>query len=366
VKRRDDRADQERSNDRPRGHGWDAPPSRRIDGPSETGRVARLYFFDDGAAETMTKDSRTRTRWTTIALAALVAAGLGASAHAGPITEIVAFGDSLSDVGNTYLAAGVPAYPGVYSNGPNWIQILAGKLGVAAPTASLAGGTNNAWGGAETGAGLSFMGTPNLSLQVGGYLASHTLNSSQLVTVWAGANDFLNGGKTDPTVVVANIAGAISALAGAGGTQFLVPNLPLLGEIPALNGQPQALRDALDGLTLAFNGLLEANMIQLSQTLGVSIHYLDVNTKFQQIIADPAAFGLTNVTGSAVDDGVFDGQGYLFFDIVHPTTAVHEIIAQGAFAAVVPEPSSIALLAISTSVLAVHGGRRGLLRRKAA
>ena len=36
---------------------------------------------------------------------------LGTSLQAGDITGIVAFGDSLSDVGNTYLAAGIPPSP---------------------------------------------------------------------------------------------------------------------------------------------------------------------------------------------------------------------------------------------------------------
>ena len=68
----------------------------------------------------------------------------------GEITGIVAFGDSLSDTGNTFLAAGIPPapyYQGHYSNGPIWLEYLAGRLGVAAPLPSLAGGTDNAWGG---------------------------------------------------------------------------------------------------------------------------------------------------------------------------------------------------------------------------
>ena len=218
----------------------------------------------------------------------------GATGRAGEITQIVAFGDSLSDVGNTYLAAGIPNYPvnpapGHYSNGPIWLEYLANRLGIAAPTPSLAGGTDNAWGGAQTGDGLSFMGTPNTGLQISTYLASNTLNAHQLITLWAGANDFLNGGVTNPAIPLANIAAEITTLAAAGGKMFLVPNLPLLGELPATNVLPDPVRQGLDLLTLAFNSGLHDELNQLQSSLGVTIFQLDVNGVFEQIIANPGA-----------------------------------------------------------------------------
>jgi thermolabile hemolysin len=169
---------------------------------------------------------------------------LGTSLRAGDITGIVAFGDSLSDTGNTYHAYGYPPSPpyhqGHYSNGPIWLEYLAGQLGVAAPTPSRAGRTDNAWGGAETGNGTSFMGTPNIGSQISTYLASNknTVGSTQLITIWGGANDFLNGGVTVPTMPLMNLATEISTLAAAGGKLFMVPNLPLLGELPATSTSP--------------------------------------------------------------------------------------------------------------------------------
>lgn len=303
-----------------------------------------------------------RSVWTAV----LMMMSLGAASRGGEITEIVAFGDSLSDVGNTYLAAGVPSYPvnpapGRYSNGPIWLDYLAARLGIAAPTPSLAGGTDNAWGGAQTGDGLSFMGTPNTGMQISTYLASSTLNSHQLITLWAGANDFLNGGVTDPTIPLANIAAEITTLAAAGGKLFLVPNLPLLGELPATNVAPDPVRQGLNQLTLAFNSGLHDELNGLQSTLGVTILQLDVNAVFQQMIADPGAFGLTNVTDSAIADGVLSGQGYLFWDPVHPTTAVQEMIGNVAYA-MVPEPSSIFLCGAGGGVLLVWWSMRGLAR----
>ena len=124
----------------------------------------------------------TTARW----MAALVLAtnlAVGGAARAGGITGIVSFGDSFSDVGNDSLASN-GAYPpasayynGRFSNGPIWLDYLAKDLGVAAPTPSLAGGANYAFGGAQTGAGFSDVPgfpVPNIDTQIGMYLHGNT------------------------------------------------------------------------------------------------------------------------------------------------------------------------------------------------
>ena len=283
-------------------------------------------------------------------------------------TQIVAFGDSLSDTGNVSIASGgasPPAgyYMGHYSNGPIWVEYLAGKLGVPAPTPSLAGGTDYAFGGAETGlSGLSTLGTPNIGTQVSTFLASHTLNSSQLVTVWGGANDFLHTNVTDPSILVNNLGAEITSLASAGGKFFLVPNLPQLGDLPATSSLPPATQAQLNGLTLLFNGELTNELNQLQTSLGITIYRLNVDAIVQAARSDPGAFGFTYVTQDVVDTPGLNGNaaGYLFWDNVHPTTAGHALVGNAAFAAV-PEPSSIVLFLIAGGCLAVpvaRGGRR--------
>ena len=296
----------------------------------------------------------------------LALATLGTSLQAGDITGIVAFGDSLSDVGNVYIATGgvnpgggvlypSGSYPGGsydtgrFSNGPIWLEYLANSLGVAAPTPSLAGGTDYAFGGAETGPGLSFEGTPNIGLQISTYLASHTPLSTQLFTIWGGANDFLNGGVTNPAVPVNNLIGEITTLAAAGGKQFMVPNLPMLGELPATN--TSSVSGALNYLTLTFDSMLHTQLDQLQQQHGITIHQVDINSVFQNIIADPGAYGLTNVTDPAYLDPNYNGQGYLFWDTIHPTTEIQALIGATAFATVVPEPSSLTLVLIAAPLL---------------
>ena len=287
----------------------------------------------------------------------------------GQVAGLVSFGDSLSDLGNFYAATGGASPPsslnydqGRFSNGPNWLEYLAKDLGVAAPTASVNGGTDYAYGGAMTGTGTTsstFLGAtatvPNIGTQIGTYLGSNTPTAGQLFTIWGGANDFLNGGQTNPFIPAQNIATEINTLAMAGAKQFIVPNLPPLGSLPITSTYPAPIPQELNALTVAFNQILQGEAIQLEQTLGIQIQVLDVYGITQSVISDPSLYGLTNVTTDAVqDNGGTDAQGYLFWDHVHPTTYADSIIA----AAAVPEPSSVVLLGAALGGLAVWTGIR--------
>jgi phospholipase/lecithinase/hemolysin len=288
--------------------------------------------------------------------------------QAGDISGIVSFGDSLTDTGNLYTATGQPAapyYDGRFSNGSVWVEYLANQLGVAAPTASLLGGTNYAWAGAATGDGVNADGIPNTGLQISTYLASNTPTASQLFTLWAGANDFLAFGQTDPSVPVANIANEITTLANAGAKLVMVPNLPMLGDLPGTNTLPQSDRDALDQLSSSFDSLLHSELGVLRQSLGITIFEPDINSFLQSAIANPAQYGFTDVTTSALGDGVLSGQGYLFWDEIHPTTAGHQLVADVAAASMVPEPASMILMVTGLGAVSagsmMRRGRRGFV-----
>lgn len=278
-------------------------------------------------------------------------------ALAGPVVplradyvQIVAFGDSLSDTGNLHAASGftqppVPYYNGHFSNGPVWLETLASKLGVPNPAPSVLGGTNHAWASAESGFGFSpSYGVPNLLTQVGGFTLKNKLTSSDLVAVWAGGNDFLNG-QTNPFVPAGNIAAAITELAKVGGKNFVVPNLPQLDEVPFAQHLPPDQKAGLKVLTSAFNGQLKAELTLLEKELGVKIYQVDTAGLFAGVQSNAAHFGFSNVSDSALGDGIFDGKGYLFWDDIHPTSAGHALIADAAFAQATPEPSTLALLA---------------------
>ena len=87
--------------------------------------------------------------------------------------DLVVFGDSLSDVGNTADATfgAIPSssdgyFQGRFTNGNVWVEHLAGYLGESVPTSSRNGGKNFAHGGAQVlDSGLL---RPSLTEQVSG------------------------------------------------------------------------------------------------------------------------------------------------------------------------------------------------------
>jgi 3-phytase len=266
-----------------------------------------------------------------LALGLAIVTGLSVASAAkaeAPFSKIVIFGDSLSDTGNAYLAssgviAGFPYYQGRFSNGPVWVEIMAQELGLPAPAASLDGGTNYAWGGAETGPGLSYFDTPNVGMQIDMFLADHGgFAGDELIVVAAGSNDLLWQPPWGYGQIVGNLCNHITDLAAVGGKTFLVANTPI---------SPK------------FNNLLEKQLIKLEVKLGVDVRRLDMAGLQAAVLLNPSEYGLTNVTDPACPGcgiGIPDPDAantlvpnpdeYFFWDFIHWTRVVHAIIGQSA------------------------------------
>ena len=314
--------------------------------------------------------------------------GLAVQAQAG---ELIVFGDSFSDTGNTAVQTqgqvpGPDYWWGRYSNGRVWSEHLADSQSQWGIEPALLGGLNYAYGGAMTvtpdGATPRDMIAPgvpfiDMDQQVIGYLKQHggTAASDDLFVLWGGANDFLMGNvpQTDPQAAAAfaiesasNIISHISRLYQDGNArQFLVLNLPPLGQIPRFNDDPVS-REGLNNLAGLFNQTLEQGLQNLEgQFADIQIARLDTFALYWDIAADPAAYGLTNVsdpiapgltpggapTGPLVDEALRDG--YLFWDPGHISEAGHAIIGQAALQSLsqVPEPASASLLMIGATLL---------------
>ena len=293
--------------------------------------------------------------------------------------RLYVFGDSLSDVGNVQtltsaLAPLVPPTPGPYyfdgrfSNGPTFVETLSEGLSLGPVRPSVLGGNDYAHGGALV------TGTPppvNLVVkdvddQVTQYLAAHPAASpTALYVVYAGSNDLI----TEPSsgaAAAAGLADQIGRLYGAGARSVLVPNLPPLGLVPRNNGDP-ARAAAADAATAQFNAALATALDRLAaERPDLTLYRLDVAGLFADLVADPAAFGLTNATDPAapgLEPGdqsynpsliVPNPDQYLFWDDLHPSRAGHALLGRAALAAV-PEPWSLAPIML---------GAAGLRRRR--
>ena len=322
-----------------------------------------------------------------ISIAALLLSSYGLAAYGAelPFQNLVVFGDSLSDTGNLYAATGgifptpypTPPFPadinytaGRLTDGTDttpastisgvWHEQLSGQLGlpISAPAAS--GGTNYAFGGAETGGNVDFSNTlgtvtaVGMAGQVGGFLSGKTsAPGNSLYVFWGGANDVFNASsgadaRTAAALALTNVTNEIGTLASEGGRYFLWVNLPPLDQTP--RGKGSAFQSDLGAASQAFNAALKNMSIPAleAQFPGISITGVDVYSLFEQVLMDPAAFGLTNVSDPAQGSSEVNPDQYLFWDTEHPTTAGHGLIAdlaaQDLDAALAPEPASIFLL----------------------
>src|SRR3984885_3259415 len=112
-----------------------------------------------------------------ILVALLGLASTAAQAVTASYDALYAFGDSYCDVGNIFTATGgaepaAPYYNGRFSNGPIWLDHVAGFLGVPLK-AYILGGTDYAFGGAWVTQPKSVTGVPSVPEQVGLYLSQH-------------------------------------------------------------------------------------------------------------------------------------------------------------------------------------------------
>jgi len=348
----------------------------------------------------------------------------------GPFAGLTVFGDSLSDTGNihkktdgfqydlgilgtttltarpdrpfytakrftdgrdnTGLEAGpvisqITAYDGV------WHEHLARRLKLSVATPSLNGGQNYAYGGAETGTGTANQGIiTNVREQVGGFIGNQAnIPGNRLYVVWAGGNDLVNAAtalftsaaaiNTAKNNSITNLKAAITTLYNKGARKFLWPNLPPLERTPEIaryndpNNANLLFRfTATKQASIDFKADQAAAVIALKQALPLlEIATLDVFGEFNNILANPGNFNITNTTDpfvrttqgtSATGEQTNAALGaqpdhWVFWDQLHPTSRIHALLGEAAEAQV-PEPAG-ALLSVAIAVLM---RRRAVLR----
>ncbi|WP_278956902.1 autotransporter domain-containing SGNH/GDSL hydrolase family protein [Aquipseudomonas alcaligenes] len=299
-------------------------------------------------------------------LTPLAAACLLASAslplHASPYSNLIVFGDSLSDAGWTTDSSGARRFTNragpTYQAGEPYAQVspmlLGGQLGLGDPglAAANAGGNNWAVGGYRTD---QILGTVNNQ-----YLAGNGLRAdpNALYYITGGGNDFLQFQVTSTATAQASagrLVDSVESLQRAGARYIMVWLLPDVGRTPNFFGS--GLQSTVSGLAADFN----AELVRQLSTVDAEIIPLNIPLMLSEVLASPGSYGLASDQSSAqlistcfdscsnqnpiygINGTNPDPTKLLFNDSVHPTIAGQMLIADYAYS-LLAAPWEISLL----------------------
>ncbi|MCF3947044.1 autotransporter domain-containing protein [Acidiphilium sp. AL] len=284
-------------------------------------------------------------------------------AYAASPGSFYAFGDSLVDNGNIPRLTGIPYPPSPpyyeyhFSNGPVWAEYLPGLTGLDFQPSNDYG-VGGAFTGPLTIDGQTFNNISNVEgfpaplpsflqeIQSFASKGGH-FTSRDVVGVWVGANNyFVAAGQilADPAQYKQIIIGAVTTaitqtsegivqLAQLGARQIIVQSLPPLGATPEFNANPLESFVA-DQISTAHDAALERAIATIHQKIGTNIILINQSLLFKELLVNPGAFGITNVTDACRLTAACLGQPlsvqnqYLFWGNVHPTTHTHLLVAE--------------------------------------
>ena len=291
---------------------------------------------------------------------ALAAISIATPASAQHIDGIVAFGDSYADDGNAIaMLLASPFVPaatkaqlqqvygtGRFSGGTNYIDTL--SLLLNAPV------DNFALGGALTDNANTFGPiVPGFTTEWNAFLTGNTLggvfpasggtfDENDLVAISIGGNDarvFQQGGGTialapaAATAAAASAAQGLDALVGAGARNisFLAGNTAILPEV-FLEPDPVSAAAIRNAYSTTFNAAIQDTLAGYAAD-GVMVHYLDLTTIGERIMADPAAYGFTSAgactpSAQCVTSTDFANQFLIYVDGLHLTSAGFAIVGK--------------------------------------
>ena len=274
--------------------------------------------------------------WILILVAFPGLALMSAKAASPKYDNLYVFGDSYCDVGNLFLATSgaeptAPYYDGRFSNGPLWVDHVAGFLGVPL-TPYLLHGTDYAFAGAWVTEAVPIPGgsIPSVPEQVKIYLGQHggKADPNALYILEGGGNDILGTTMGSPDALGYQIAVGIATsellLRQAGARHFVIPNLFDVALLPAAAGNTTFAAEA----SVATNKY-EDEFLRFEEAFeGILIMRMDVFSLLGAVVTDPSHFGFTNITVPCLTTTVCSDPDHTFFwDTHHPTEFGHAFFA---------------------------------------
>jgi outer membrane lipase/esterase len=337
-------------------------------------------------------------RLTPLSMALAAAITASSAAQAQQFSEVISFGDSLTDAGNVGTLNGLPPGSSFTTNlDPVYAQILSSLFGLGnqtnrSPLIPGSSGTNFAYGGAcaisnGTAIAAPIPGLPtftcsnspgsfSLMTQFSTHLAANggVADPDALYTYWAGANDilsatsviapggflpngsilyqyiYLNGGNPANASAIAQTvagqagataAGEVAFLQSKGAKTIVVFNLPDLGKTPLNVGTANAT--GATALSTIYNLQFAAGLATAQDGIVAINTFAIIN----EVTANPAAFGFTNTTGKACPASSLicgpassgyptqpSSDTYLFADDIHPSGRAHALLANVVYATI--------------------------------
>ncbi len=270
-------------------------------------------------------------------------------------SQVVAFGDTLTDTGNHVLigkeavAKGEKSedldkwfetyqWKGRYSNGPLAVEILAEQLGVELKDYAILGARS----GYDSALPWDSFKNTGLLGQIDKYIADlngEKADPEALFFIQELPLDFFDSDYSSQAVtdradqVVANFVTAVTDLANVGAKKFLV------GKFADLSRSPLILSEGFSAASTFQNRMdtkLVAEMAKLEQQLNIKIILFDYTALTDLIWNNPAQYGFTNLTDHcmhASDDlktttVCETPDEYYWWDSLYPTRRANQLIGE--------------------------------------
>jgi len=295
-------------------------------------------------------------------------------------SNLFVLGDSLVDAGNTQAAVlggggadPTPTsggyYQGRFSNGPVFSDFVNQAVEGTNAAPSLLGGDNFGFGGARARDDGDFL--PDAVNQANNLISAQggSVDPNALYLINLGGNDaidIVSGGlmgeltAAEQQQVLSDAVGAITTSIGllqaAGAQNILFVGVGDVGGIPLVS--------AAGAQASAFGRSVSENLnAAIQAALPGGVQFFDTIALFDAVAANPELFGLPadldlttdcQAAGQAGPGAVCSG--FAFFDEIHPTTQVAEVLGEE-IVAFVPEPGTALLLMLGLAGLSATGRR---------
>ncbi|MDP0563193.1 MAG: SGNH/GDSL hydrolase family protein [Candidatus Endonucleobacter sp. (ex Gigantidas childressi)] len=262
------------------------------------------------------------------------------------IDKIISIGDSMSDTGNlhNYSQSLLPNnkswFFGRLSNGLVWTEYLAKEKNIPLYNWSIAGCQ-----GEDSVNGL----IPGVISQLDSYLeyiqvAKGNANKNVLVTLEFGYNDFISGQCSAEEVI--NVFTYLLRKSSTNGIKnMLVLNLPEIKQMPIAKHMEDYKVQKIHSEVIKLNNFI-AQEISRYQERGYNFILYDAYSFLHKLITSPQDYGIHNTTDTCLDINnhsqmnyflshklrtecaLYGADSYIFWEHIHPTTKVHELIAK--------------------------------------